>query len=139
MLIRYKNSVPMFNNENMFTKLYNDFLDCLDRIDPYNNISNNANTSSDSSSLSRSVIKTESEKIIIDLPGYKKEEITISVLSDVTLLIRAENKSRGLSQLKVYIPAGTNLDKATSILKNGALEIYLPKGNSELRTIEISD
>lgn len=58
----------------------------------------------------------------IDLPGYKKDEITIELDTD-TLTVTANNESRGKKVYRVYVSEYIDTDKITSTLENGVLTI----------------
>jgi HSP20 family protein len=87
------------------------------------------------------------------VPGYKKEEIEISV-SNSTLTIKGETKkeekeekgdyyrseiSQGSFSRVISLPAEVDEDKAKASMKDGILELTLPKiEKSKRRTISIS-
>jgi HSP20 family protein len=99
------------------------------------------------------VIDREDEVVVrAEVPGYKKEEIEISV-SDSMLTIKGETKreekeekgdyyrceiSRGAFTRTLDLPARVDDSKAKAAMKDGVLELTLPKvEKSKRRTIAI--
>ncbi|MBI2860042.1 MAG: Hsp20/alpha crystallin family protein [Chloroflexi bacterium] len=90
--------------------------------------------------------------ISMDLPGVKKEDITLSIEGDV-LNIKAEKKSAemsatatcymgercfGLYSRSVSLPFPIDFDKCSATFENGWLEIKLPKSEEvKARHIEV--
>lgn len=88
-----------------------------------------------------------------EVPGYKKEDIEISV-SNSTLTLKGETKveekeekgdyyrceiSRGSFYRMVDLPAAVDEEKAKATMKDGVLELTLPKSEkAKRRTIAIS-
>jgi HSP20 family protein len=100
------------------------------------------------------VIDREEEVVVrAEVPGYKKEEIEISV-ADSSLTIKGETKteekeekgdyyrceiSRGAFARTVSLPAAVDDSKAKASMKDGMLELTLPKvEKSKRHTISIS-
>jgi HSP20 family protein len=100
------------------------------------------------------VIDREDEVVVrAEVPGYKKEEIEVSV-SNSTLTIKGETKaeekeekgdyyrceiSRGAFTRTVELPAAVDDSKAKASMKDGMLELTLPKvEKSKRHTIAIS-
>jgi HSP20 family protein len=99
------------------------------------------------------VIDRENEVVVrAEVPGYKKEDIEISV-SDSMLTIKGETKteekeekgdyyrceiSHGAFTRMVDLPAAVDDSKAKAAMKDGVLELTLPKiEKSKRRTIAI--
>jgi HSP20 family protein len=99
------------------------------------------------------VIDREDEVVVrAEVPGYRKEEIEISV-GDSTLTIRGETKkeekeekgdyyrceiSHGAFSRTLELPARVDEAKAKAAMKDGVLELTLPKvEKSRRRTIAI--
>ena len=99
------------------------------------------------------VIDREDEVVVrAEVPGYKKEEIEISV-SDSVLTIKGETKkeekeekgdyyrceiSHGAFTRTLDLPARVDESKAKAAMKDGVLELTLPKvEKSKRRTIAI--
>jgi len=88
------------------------------------------------------VIDRDDEVVVrAEIPGYKKEEIDISV-SDRSLTIKGETKkeekeekgdyyraeiSRGSFSRSLTLPAEVDGDKVKAAMKDGMLEVTLPK------------
>lgn len=100
------------------------------------------------------VIDREDEVLVrAEVPGYRKEDIEVSV-ADTLLTIRGETKteekeekgdyyrceiSRGAFARTVSLPAEVDDAKAKAIMKDGMLELTLPKVEKSRRhTIAIS-
>jgi HSP20 family protein len=100
------------------------------------------------------VIDRDDEVVVrAEVPGYKKEDIEISV-SDSSLTIKGETKteekeekgdyyrceiSRGAFTRTVELPAAVDDSKAKASMKDGMLELTLPKvEKSKRHTIAIS-
>ena len=100
------------------------------------------------------VIDRDDEVVVrAAVPGYKKEEIEISV-SDTTLTIKGETKkeekeekgdyyrseiSQGAFARVISLPAQVDEEKAKASMKDGMLELTLPKvEKSKRHTISIS-
>ena len=100
------------------------------------------------------VIDREDEVLVrAEVPGYKKEDIEVSV-SGNTLTLRGETSSeekeekgdfyrheimRGAFTRTVALPAEVDDSKAKASMKDGVLELHLPKAEkSKRRNIEIS-
>ncbi len=73
-------------------------------------------------SFYRNFTENGSPSVQIDLPGYKKDEITIELDTD-TLTVTANNESRGKKVYRVYVSEYIDTDKITSTLENGVLTI----------------
>jgi len=56
----------------------------------------------------------------IDLPGYKKDEVTIELDTD-TLTVTAKNENRGEKVYQVYVSEYVDTDKITSTLETAFL------------------
>lgn len=75
----------------------------------------------------------------VDLPGYSKEEISLN-FEDHTLLLKAENETRGETNLRLSLGDEVENSSITAKLENGILEITLPKKetpSNESQEIEI--
>ncbi len=88
------------------------------------------------------VFEAENEVVIkAEVPGMEKNEIEISLEGD-TLILKGEKKKEEKIEDKDYsyceryygsfartveLPAGVQTDKVTAVLKNGVLNIRLPK------------
>ena len=88
------------------------------------------------------VFEAENEVVIkAEVPGMEKNEIEISLEGD-TLILKGEKKKEEKIEDKDYsyceryygsfartveLPAGVQTDKITAVLKNGVLEIRMPK------------
>ena len=100
------------------------------------------------------VIDRDEEVVVrAEVPGYKKEDIEISV-ADSSLTIKGETKteekeekgdyyrceiSRGAFARTVSLPAAVDDSKAKASMKDGVLELTLPKvEKSKRHTISIS-
>jgi HSP20 family protein len=100
------------------------------------------------------VIDRDDEVVVrAEVPGYKKEDIEVSV-SDSSLTIKGETKteekeekgdyyrceiSRGAFSRTVRLPAEVDDSKAKASIKDGMLELTLPKREKSKRhTIAIS-
>jgi HSP20 family protein len=100
------------------------------------------------------IIDRDDEVVVkAEVPGYKKEEIEISV-SDSSLTIKGETKteekeekgdfyrceiSRGAFSRTLALPAAVDDSKAKAVIKDGVLELTLPKLEKAKRhTIAIS-
>jgi HSP20 family protein len=100
------------------------------------------------------VIDRDDEVVVrAEVPGYKKEDIEISV-SDSSLTIKGETKteekeekgdyyrceiSRGAFTRTVELPAAVDDSKAKASMKDGVLELTLPKvEKSKRHTITIA-
>jgi len=64
-------------------------------------------------------------RVIIELPGVKREQIQLSGTND-TLTISVETDERKYFK-EIELPTKVELKKATSKLKNGVLDIIVPK------------
>ncbi len=100
------------------------------------------------------VIDREDEVVVrAEVPGYKKEEIEISVADSLLTIkgeTRAEEKeekgdyyrcelSHGAFSRSIDLPAGVDDTKAKASMKDGVLELTLPKlEKSKRHTIAIS-
>ncbi len=62
----------------------------------------------------------------VDLPGYEKSEITIS-LEDNALKLSAANENRGTTDLSFALGDEVETTDINAKLTNGVLEILLPK------------
>ena len=100
------------------------------------------------------VIERDDEVVVrAGLPGYKKEDIEVS-MSNSSLTIKGETKteekeekgdyyrceiSHGAFSRTIGLPAGVDEAKATASMKDGMLELTLPKlERSKRHTIAIS-
>jgi HSP20 family protein len=100
------------------------------------------------------IIDRDDEVIVkAEVPGYKKEDLEISV-ADTTLTIKGETKteekeergdyyrceiSRGAFTRTLALPAAVDDTKAQAVMKDGVLELTLPKlEKSKRHTIAIS-
>jgi len=70
----------------------------------------------------RNLTENGSPSVQIDLPGYKKDEVTLELDTD-TLTVTAKNESRGEKVYQVYVSEYIDTDKITSTLENGVLTI----------------
>lgn len=84
---------------------------------------------------------TESEnkfEISLDLPGYKQQDIDISIERQI-LTISAKNQKRGFFTKKYRLGTEIDIDKIAAKLENGIINIDLPKLNpSRKRKIEVN-
>jgi HSP20 family protein len=100
------------------------------------------------------IIDRDDEVVVkAEVPGYKKEDIEISV-SDASLTIKGETRtekkeekgdyyrceiSRGAFSRTLALPAAVDESKAQAVMKDGVLELTLPKlEKSKRHTIAIS-
>jgi HSP20 family molecular chaperone IbpA len=67
------------------------------------------------------------EEIYLDLPGCKKEDISLSI--DVDTLCISTKRTRGREETRAfqYSLLNTEIDEITSELEDGVLCIFLPK------------
>lgn len=70
----------------------------------------------------RNFTENGNPSVKIDLPGYKKDEVTLELDTD-TLTVTAKNESRGEKVYQVYVSEYIDTDKITSTLENGVLTI----------------
>jgi len=99
-------------------------------------------------------IREDAEKYVVsaDLPGLKKEDISISVMDDVLTLKgerkhEAENKGEGFHRIeRAYgtfqrnfrIPGGVDANRVEASFEQGVLTISLPKPETaKPKTIEV--
>ncbi len=82
--------------------------------------------------------KIENNNAIFEIvvPGYEKEEISISV-EDRKLVVRADNSKRGNSIFAYEIPVGFAPDKGTAALSNGILTVSFPRDKTKEIKIKI--
>lgn len=64
--------------------------------------------------------------VSLPLPGFKQEEVQIS-LEEGILSIRADNKKYGSVQRSFTVGYGIDAEKVEAALKDGVLEILLPR------------
>jgi HSP20 family protein len=92
----------------------------------------------------------------VDLPGLKKEEVTVQVEGDRTLSVAGQRekeevqktdtwhrveRSSGKFMRKFRLPDNTNLDRITAKVEDGVLTVVVPKMEKkkpEIRRIEIA-
>lgn len=83
---------------------------------------------------------TENDKdytITVEIPGYKKSDIKLEVV-DNTIQLTAENKKG--KYVKAWSLYGANLDKITSTLEDGVLNIVVEKTPEvQPKSIEIKE
>ena len=70
----------------------------------------------------RNFTENGNPSVQIDLPGYKKDEVTLELDTD-TLTVTAKNESRGEKVYQVYVSEYIDTDKISSTLENGVLTI----------------
>jgi HSP20 family molecular chaperone IbpA len=76
--------------------------------------------------------------VIADLPGLKKEEISVE-LTDNMLVIEAEPNRKDESFFRragrrmILLPDGAGIQRARAQLKNGALTVWMPVQNPKKR------
>jgi HSP20 family protein len=93
------------------------------------------------------IVRDDEVLVRAELPGYKKEEIEISV-SDSSLTLKGETKSeeteekgdyyrceisRGAFSRVIALPAEVDDSKAKASMKDGVLELTLPKREKSKR------
>ncbi len=65
-------------------------------------------------------------KVILDMPGIKKENITVNASDDDTVEIIADGNKRKYHKT-IDLPTGVDVKSAKSIYNNGILELTLNK------------
>lgn len=91
------------------------------------------------------VVESENEfHMRFDLPGFGKDEVKVH-LEDNSLVIQAEKKeggdekfSRAAFFTRVELPENVKSDEVKAELKNGVLELVVPKAKREPKRQEIS-
>ena len=91
-----------------------------DYSDYYHNLFNQFNNAT--SKAYRNFTENGNPSVQIDLPGYKKDEVTLELGTD-TLTVTAKNESRGEKVYQVYVSEYIDTDKISSTLENGVLTI----------------
>ena len=83
-------------------------------------------------------LKDKEDKYVVevDLPGYTKDEISISYENKV-LNVRAKNKDRGVSSLSLQLKGLSNKDIKAS-LDNGVLSVVFTRDPPESTLIKIT-
>ena len=91
-------------------------------------------------------------KVVIDMPGFKKEDIEIYVEGN-DLVVRATRKEEvderkgnyirkerryGEVYRRIPIPEGLEVEKAKANYNNGVLEIIIPRSEKSRKKIELS-
>jgi len=79
-------------------------------------------------------VKDNNYILKIDVPGYEKSEIKLSVESD-NLIIECKNNSKGLKTYKLKLPDGLN-DNISADLKLGELIIFIKIPENKKTSIE---
>lgn len=99
------------------------------------------------------MVDREDEVVVnVEVPGVRKEDLSISV-TDSTLTVRGKTERReeekredyfyhelscGEFTRSLHLPVGIDSQKVKANLKDGMLEIHLPKLESAKRTIDIN-
>lgn len=95
------------------------------------------------------MMENESElRMRFDIPGLSKEDVKVSIEDDL-LVIKAEKESkeeedswssRGYSSYstRLYLPDNCETDKIKAELKNGVLNITIPKTKVETKVIDVN-
>lgn len=102
---------------------------------------------------SADVVETEGEvKVILDVPGMKKEDLKIELPGNNTLLIQGERKFEAQEGTKYtrkeryygnftrtfVLPSTIDVNKITAAFQDGVLEVAMPKAEtSKARKIEV--
>lgn len=72
----------------------------------------------------------------IDLPGFEKKEISISLKKDeLNISAKSDKKQRSKS---ITLPSDTDTGKISANLKNGVLKITVPKAKESSLVISIN-
>jgi HSP20 family molecular chaperone IbpA len=74
--------------------------------------------------------------IEMDLPGYKREEIRVTVEDNKNLRIRAENEKRGVTS-KYWTLKNRTGENVSSTFVNGVLEVRVKAKDKEIRQVQI--
>lgn len=73
----------------------------------------------------------ESYQLVVDLPGYNKEDVQVLATSDLNLELKVKEN-------RFYIPIPTDYEvEGTATLKNGQLLLSLVKSKSAVKKIPI--
>ena len=79
-------------------------------------------------------------KLSLDLPGYNKQDITVTQTESKIgnlISIRAENEVRGKYSFSETIPDNADLNEITSKLENGVLEVNIKKTKKEKSKVNL--
>jgi HSP20 family molecular chaperone IbpA len=88
--------------------------------------------------FSNSYWKSENDSFVltIDIPGYKKSEINVSIV-DHLLRVHCNNEKRSKHTYRYSLPSNADPDTLHASLENGVLTITINKTTKNVKSIEI--
>jgi HSP20 family molecular chaperone IbpA len=77
--------------------------------------------------------KTSDDEYCFDIPGYGPDQVAIELIDNIIYISLA-----GETQKYFTVHKDVDLDKITSVVKNGQLIISMPKKQKQSRKIEVT-